>query len=108
VLPEVLARPGAAAAMQAVDDGRGDAAGFQNKPWHPGGKFPADADGARNGGGVGERRCMLGHSGYPIRLFRRPTTAAIVSPSARAPKVNAMRCFSTGSASAITSSTDGA
>ena len=30
-----------------------------------------------------------------------------VSPSARAEKVSAMRCFRTGSASAITSATDG-
>ena len=34
VLPEILARSGAAAAMQPVDDGRGDAARFEDQARH--------------------------------------------------------------------------
>ena len=42
------------------------------------------------------------------RLTSRPMTSRTFMPSARAAKVSAMRCCSTGSASAQTSSTDGA
>ena len=41
VLPEILAGAGAAAAVQAVDDGGGDAARFQNEPRHGVGELAA-------------------------------------------------------------------
>ncbi len=43
----------------------------------------------------------------PRRSVSRPMRPGTVSPSARAAKVSAMRCLSTGSASAATSSRDG-
>ena len=44
----------------------------------------------------------------PMRDVSLPITPPMVSPSARAAKVSAMRCLRTGSASATTSSIDGA
>src|SRR5512142_389649 len=49
VLPEILTRAGAAAAVQAVNDGRGDAAGFQDQPRHARGELAALADGCPYG-----------------------------------------------------------
>ncbi len=108
VLPEVLAGAGAAAAVQAVDHRRGDAARFQNKPRHRG-----DSVRARTGGApdrVVLLVAMFGisrHSRQPIRDLSLAITPGMVSPSARAAKVSAMRCFRIGSASSSTSSTGG-
>ena len=98
---------GMAAAMQAVDHRRGDAARFENKTRHGRGQRPAFADGAGDGASVVSRRGVVCHR-QPIFPFRRAMTPEIVSPSARAEKVSAMRCLRIGSASATTSSMDGA
>ena len=45
-------------------------------------------------------RGSIAMRGYPSRAFSRSITAGMVSPSARAAKVSAIRCLSTGSASA--------
>src|SRR3954471_23066279 len=109
VLPEIFARACAPAAMQAVDDGRCNAARFQDQPRHGGRKRAA-----LSGRPVDRRDFLLvqcrikRHSAYPSRAFNRAITAWMVSPSARAAKVSAMRCFNTGSASSATSSIDGA
>jgi hypothetical protein len=46
--------------------------------------------------------------GYPIRAFSRAITASMLSPSARAVKVSAIRCLRMGSARSSTSSIEGA
>ena len=107
VLPEILARAGAAAAVQAVNDRRGDAARFQDEPRNPRGELAAFADSRQYRVVLGVAASGLGHY-YPMRAFKRLITLGMVSPSARAAKVNAMRCLSTGSASSSTSSTEGA
>src|SRR6202030_2030166 len=61
ILPEILARSGAAAAVEPVDDGGSDATRLQDQPRHLGGKFAAGTDGVWNGCGVVKRRCVLGH-----------------------------------------------
>ena len=95
--------------MQAVDDGSGDAARFQDQPRHAGGERPAFADRSSNRRAI-LIACASGSTAiaYPIRAFRRATTASMLSPSARAVKVSAMRCLSTGSARSSTSSIEGA
>src|SRR5262245_35055293 len=96
VLPKTLAGAGAPAAMQAVDDIGGDAAGFEHQARQRSGERAAFAI------GTSYRKCLLccvpvlcGHQ--PIRVFNCRITSGIVRPSARAWKVSAMRCFSTGS-----------
>ena len=93
--------------MQTVNDGGGHTPGLENEARHAGRERLAFADRMGNRRDIVRRDGDYGHR-YPIRDLRRPTTPSMVSPSARAAKVSAMRCLSTGSASAITSSTDGA
>src|ERR1019366_8895975 len=107
VLPEILAGSGAASSMQAVNDGRCDAARFENEPRHGSGERASAAGRLANRAGLNIAEPRLRHV-YPMRAFSRLITFGIVSPSARAAKVSAMRCLSTGSASSSTSSTDGA
>src|SRR5882757_5129635 len=67
VLPEIFARAGAAAAMQAVDDGRGDAARFQNETRNPRGELTAVADSRLYR--LVLRLVAEGLSHYPMRAF---------------------------------------
>jgi hypothetical protein len=53
VLPEILARSGAATAVQTVDHRRRHATRFENKPWHAGRERTAFA------GRSGDRRTVL-------------------------------------------------
>src|SRR4029077_14535086 len=106
VLPEILAGASAAPAVQSVDDGGGDAPRIKDQPRHARREGLAFANRVGDCRDVGRRRREYSH--HPIRDFRHPTTPGMVSPSARAAKVSAMRCLSTGSASAMTSSADGA
>src|SRR5712691_6592620 len=99
VLPEVLARSGAPAAVQTMNDRRCDTACFQDKPRHGVGEL-AGADGRlAYRAGLDVVRPYLRHRDYPMRAFSRRMTLGMFSPSARAAKVRAMRCLSTGSAS---------
>src|SRR5215813_1462357 len=108
VLPEVLAGPRAAASVQAMNDRRCDPACFQDKPRHGVGKLAGADSRLPHRTGLDVVRPNLRHRDYPMRAFSRRMTLGMVSPSARAAKVRAMRCLSTGSASSSTSSTDGA
>ena len=110
-LPERFTRPGLPAAVDAVGGGGGDAP-----------RLDGDAgQAAREVKGIGG----LPRSGRPLRLVENPDldhqilpqpilltslriSPSTVSPSARAAKVSAMRCFSTGPARATTSSSEGA
>src|SRR5262245_60245309 len=105
VLPEILARSGAPATVQAVDHGGSDPTRFQNQARHRRRQCAACTYRMTDGRYIRPRGV---HSTHPSRAFSRPTTPWIVSPSARAANVSAMRCSSTGSASATTSSIDGA
>ena len=109
ILPEILARPGAAPSVQAMNDRRGDAARLEDQPRHGCGERATGAD--RSAGRLDfllARRRRHRHLRYPIRALISPITCGMVIPSARAEKVSAMRCLRIGSASASTSSTDGA
>src|SRR5262249_13872027 len=105
ILPEILARPGSPATMQAMHHSGSHPTRVQDQPRHGGGQRPAGAHRGSDGRDIGPGRI---HSNRPSRAFRRPTTPWMVSPSARAANVNAMRCSRTGSANATTSSIEGA
>ena len=101
ILPEILAGAGAAAAMQAVDHGRGDRGALPGSGAACAAASVRPAPVARRVASARRGPCRLGSA---IRSIRCATsscamTLPIVSPSARAAKVSAMRCFSTGSAS---------
>src|SRR5215472_8797386 len=108
VLPEVLTRSGATTAVQAMNDRRRDTACLKNEPRHGVGELAATDGRLLYRAGLAVVRPCLHHRDYPMRAFSRRITLGMVSPSARAAKVNAMRCLSTGSANSRTSSTDGA
>src|ERR1700692_114747 len=95
VLPEILARSGAAPAVQTVNDGGCDPARLQNEPRNPRGELSAFANSRADRLVLRIATYGLGHD-YPMRAFSRLITLAMVSPSARAAKVKAMRCLSTG------------
>ena len=84
-----------------MDDGRGDAPRLEDEARHA---WPRACGLRRRHAGPPRPRAPppspCAPSDYPIRDLSRPTTASMVSPSARAAKVSAMRCLSTGSASA--------
>src|SRR5439155_7796527 len=107
VLPELLARPGGLATVQPVDHGRGNPARFQNEARH------GFRKGARHAGRVQGRLDLVfvsaagRHTGYPMRALSLPMTPSMVSPSARAAKVSAMRCLRIGSAMSRISSIEG-
>ena len=62
VLPEILARAGATASVHAMDDGRGDAARFQDQPRHGGGERTPVTDGAPDRLGLmGTGRAVIRH-----------------------------------------------
>jgi hypothetical protein len=61
VLPEIFSRAGAAPAMQAVNDRRGDAARFQDEPWNARGELSAFADSRPDRFVVGIAPAGLGH-----------------------------------------------
>ena len=61
VLPEILAGAGAAAAVQAVNQRRGDAARFENEARHPHGKLLAFADRCADCFILSVAACKLGH-----------------------------------------------
>src|SRR6185312_16298019 len=108
VLPEILAGPGALAAVQAVDHGRGDAARFENETRHRLGKhrrMAAGLPGRLDLALVSSPRHR--HPDYPMRFLSLAMTPSVLSPSARAAKVSAMRCFRIGSAISATSSIEG-
>src|SRR5262245_43535669 len=86
ILPEIFTRTGAPAAMQAVDDSRGDTTRFQNQSRHGVGELagPDCRLSDRCGLVVFGRR--LRHRNYPMRAFRRRMTLGMLSPSARAAK----------------------
>src|SRR5262245_64997196 len=109
ILPEILARPGPLAAVQSVDDGGGDAARLEDQARH----------GLRERAGFAARalrrldlvliRALLCrcHPTHPMRVLSLPMTPSMVSPSARAAKVSAMRCLRIGSDMARTWSSGG-
>ncbi len=108
ILPKILARPGAPPSVQAVKDRGRYTPGLEYEPWHRG-------DEAKGGSRRGANRSVVAsvwrtgvRLAHAILAFSLATTPSMVSPSARAPKVSAMRCLSTGSASANTSSIEGA
>ena len=103
-LPEGLARTGPPAPVDAVhhalrDPARGDDEARQT------GRERRGRPRADGGAGASWRRWPPRHR--TVFATRRAITAEIVSPSARAANVSAMRCLSTGSASAATSSREG-
>src|SRR5262249_21799782 len=108
VLPEVLTRARPASAVQTVNDRRRDPARLKNEPRHRVGKLTGADNRRADRTGLAAVPSWLGHRDYPMRALSRRITLGIVSPSARAAKVNAIRCLSTGSARSSTSSTDGA
>src|SRR5690606_14133369 len=83
VLPEILAGPGAAAAMHAVIDGGRDAARLEHEPGHCRDQMRGLIGARLNFGGAVTHCGRVCHL-YPSRAFRRPITPAMVSPSARA------------------------
>src|SRR5580698_53271 len=72
VLPEIFARPGAAAAVQAVDHGRGDAARFEDEPRHARGELSAFAGGRPNRFILGVAEPRLGHLRLSDARFQPP------------------------------------
>src|SRR5262249_5523356 len=105
ILPEVLPGACAPATVQPVNHRRRNPPRLQYQPRHARRERTAHAGGWTNRHNI--RPCCF-HSVHPRRALRRPTTPAMVSPSARAAKAKAMRCGRTGSATATTSSTEGA
>ena len=121
VLPEILTRARAPTPVQAVLHAHGDAARLQHEARH-GCREVCGGEGGRLNGvtlrvlgraflwGVGHGS---GHGrgpvrAHPSRSVRRRMMPVTLWRSARAAKVSAMRCFSTGSARATTSSREGA
>src|SRR5690554_6334152 len=104
-LPEILADAAPAPAVPAGDDGVDDAPGFDQQVGHQRGAL-ARAGQCVCGDDPAGSLADTGHQ--PAALTSRATTSRTLMPSARAAKVSAMRCWSTGSASVRTSSTDGA
>ena len=107
-LPERLPHSGAPSAVHAMQDARRDLPGRHREIRQPTGQIERCAPmplprGAR----FLRQKADLRHRGQPSRSTRRRTTPGTVSPSARAANVNAMRCLSTGRASAAISSMDG-
>src|SRR4051812_20616452 len=105
-LPEGFAGAGAAAAMRAVGHGVGDALRLDEEGRH--------ARGQPMGLGFLGRKRLKGSlprvgqdSDHPSGSTSLATMSLISIPSARAAKVSAMRCLSTGSASSIASSMEG-
>src|SRR5690606_39061588 len=104
-LPEILADAPAAAAVPAGDDSVGDALRLDQKVWDE--RCTLSGAGERV---AGRDRCrrLADPCHYPAAFTSCAITLRTLMPSARAAKVSAMRCWSTGSARAFTSSIDGA
>src|SRR3990170_7235854 len=111
-LPERFARTGAPPPVNAVRNSGSNAIGFHQEFWHA-------IDQTHRLALKGEHPATVGRGTDPLRFRRRhrdyPTVSASramildkSSPSARAAKDSAIRCLRTGSASAATSSTEGA
>src|SRR5262249_35513155 len=96
ILPEAFAGAGAPPAVQAVNDVRGNAAGFEHKTGERGGERSAFAIGTSDRQDLLWMPGVRGHQ--PIRDFNCLITSGMVRPSARAAKVSAMRCLRMGSA----------
>src|SRR5512146_3395624 len=71
VLPEILARAGAAAAVQTVNERRGDAARFEDEARHARGKLLARADRGADRLVLGVAASGLGH----LSIRRAPSAA---------------------------------
>ena len=104
-LPERLAATGGAASVPAGDDRRGNAARLDEEVGKAGGEALRLRQGTAYRAWLRARRS---HHCQLIFAFSSAITSRTVMPSARAAKERAMRCCSTGSASAITSSREGA
>ena len=103
-LPEILADAALAPAMPAADHRGDDAAGLDQKV----GDERCPEPGAGERVARRDRRRRLADPRHQIPFTSRATVSRTFMPSARAAKVSAIRCWSTGSASAFTSSIDGA
>src|SRR5262249_54375512 len=109
ILPEIFSRTGAPAALQPLGEGGRRGARLADQGRH----------GLRERASVAARalRCpglvfvralpCRRHATYPMRALSLPITPCMLSPSARAAKVSAMRCLRIGSAMATTSSIEG-
>src|SRR5262245_66065385 len=98
ILPKIFAGPGSAAPMQAMNDSRCDTACFQDQTGHCVGDLAGANRRLPYCPGFAVVHFCLRHRAYPMRAFSRRMTLGMVSPSARAAKVGAIRCLSTGSA----------
>ena len=103
-LPEILADAALAAAMPAGDHGVDDAARLDQQVGHQRGPQPATGERVARR----YRSLDLADTRHQMPFTSFATTSRTLMPSARAAKVSAMRCCSTGSASARTSSIEGA
>src|SRR5215475_13906447 len=108
ILPKIFARAGAPPSMQPMNDRGSNATRLEDEPRHCVSQLASADRRLLYRSGFDVVRLRLRHRNYPMRPLSRRITFGMVSPSARAANVNAMRCLSTGSARSSTSSTEGA
>src|SRR5262245_9985416 len=107
ILPEVFTGAGAPPPVQPVNDRGSNATCLEDESRHCVGQLAGADRRLLYRSGLDVVRFRLRHRNYPMRALSRRITFGMVSPSARAANVSAMRCLSTGSARSSTSSTEG-